>query len=144
MPVRLGSYVEEQVPAFLGTLAKRVKQDIGGTPAFSAGISPEPPVGHLTGLPQARLRLDGVLRGAEIAGRLRITMNVLRAGVRGFQGTEAVVDQINQVVMDTPGVANVISIPGFDLIDGIQNPSAATLFVIFKHPHRRCFDITIF
>ena len=89
----MGSDVEEQVTAFLGAVAKGVKQDIGGTPAFTSGISPEPPVGHLTGFPHALLRPDGVLRGAEIAGRLRIAMHVLRAGVRGFQGAKAVVDQ---------------------------------------------------
>ena len=48
------------------------------------------------------------------------------------QRTEAVVEQINEIVMNVPGVADVISIPGYNLIDAIQDPSSAALFVMFK------------
>ena len=34
--------------------------------------------------------------------------------------------------MKTPGVADVIAVPGYNLIDAIQDPSAAFLFVMFK------------
>jgi hydrophobe/amphiphile efflux-1 (HAE1) family protein len=49
-----------------------------------------------------------------------------------IQRTEALVEQLTPVVMKTPGVADVIAVPGYNLIDSIQDPSAAFLFVIFK------------
>ena len=49
-----------------------------------------------------------------------------------IQRTEALVDQLTPIVMKTPGVADVIAIPGYNLIDAIQDPSAAALFVMFK------------
>ena len=49
-----------------------------------------------------------------------------------IQATEALVDQANQLIMNTPGVSDVIAVPGFDLIDSIQDPSSAFMFVMFK------------
>jgi gold/copper resistance efflux pump len=49
-----------------------------------------------------------------------------------IQRTEVLVEQLTPIVMKTPGVADVIAVPGYNLIDAIQDPSAAFLFVMFK------------
>ncbi|MCG6868442.1 MAG: multidrug efflux RND transporter permease subunit [Gammaproteobacteria bacterium] len=50
----------------------------------------------------------------------------------GIQRTEQVVNRINQIAMSSPGVADVISVPGYNLIDAVQDMSAAFSFVVFK------------
>ncbi|MDX2417678.1 MAG: multidrug efflux RND transporter permease subunit [Xanthomonadales bacterium] len=47
-----------------------------------------------------------------------------------IQRTEQLSKKITDKVLKTPGVANILDINGFDLIDGIQDPSAAVFFVI--------------
>jgi HAE1 family hydrophobic/amphiphilic exporter-1 len=49
-----------------------------------------------------------------------------------IERTEAVVKQVGEIVTNTPGVADFIALPGFNLVDSIQDPSAAALFVMFK------------
>ena len=49
-----------------------------------------------------------------------------------IERTEQVVNQINQIAISTPGVADVISVPGYNLIDAVQDMSAAFSFVVFK------------
>lgn len=44
--------------------------------------------------------------------------------------TQATVSKILKILMKTPGVANVISIDGYNIIDAINQPDAAVLFVI--------------
>lgn len=48
-----------------------------------------------------------------------------------IQRTEKVVKQINQIGLNTPGVESVVAIPGYNLVDGVQDASAAIVFVVF-------------
>ncbi|WP_428356627.1 efflux RND transporter permease subunit [Methyloprofundus sp.] len=63
-------------------------------------------------------------------------------GGASIQRTEQVVKQINKIAMNTPGVDTVESIPGYNIVDAIQDPAAAFSFVIFKPYSERKSDDT--
>ena len=46
--------------------------------------------------------------------------------------TQQVVNQVNQIAKNTPGVGTIISVPGYNIIDALQDPSTAFSFVLFK------------
>ena len=49
-----------------------------------------------------------------------------------LQRTAEVVDEANDILMHTPGVANVFAIGGFSLLDSTATSNAATFFVVFE------------
>ncbi len=49
-----------------------------------------------------------------------------------FQRTEAVMHQVEEIINATPGVDHSIEIDGYNLIDGIQDPSTGVFFVVLK------------
>ncbi len=46
--------------------------------------------------------------------------------------TEAVIDEVSQIAMETPGVADVIGVAGYNLIDSLKQPNAGVAFVVLK------------
>jgi hydrophobic/amphiphilic exporter-1 (mainly G- bacteria), HAE1 family len=46
--------------------------------------------------------------------------------------TVAVVERMNQILFETPGVANVNTIGGFSILDGTSSPNSATFFTTLK------------
>src|SRR6266481_3151124 len=44
----------------------------------------------------------------------------------------AVVDQINRIIQDTPGVADWVTIGGNSVLDGTTASNAATFYIVFK------------
>ena len=49
-----------------------------------------------------------------------------------LQRTSEVVDEVNDILLNTPGVANVFAIGGFSLLDSTATSNAATFFVVFE------------
>ncbi|QDV32223.1 efflux RND transporter permease subunit [Tautonia plasticadhaerens] len=49
-----------------------------------------------------------------------------------LQRTSEVVDEANDILMNTPGVENVFAIAGFSLLDSTATSNAATFFVVFE------------
>ncbi len=49
-----------------------------------------------------------------------------------LQRTSEVVDKINEILLSTPGVANVFAIGGFSLLESTSSSNAATFFVVFE------------
>jgi HAE1 family hydrophobic/amphiphilic exporter-1 len=49
-----------------------------------------------------------------------------------IERTEAVTKQISKIAMNTPGISNVQSIPGYNGIDAVQDTSSAVTYVMFK------------
>lgn len=47
-----------------------------------------------------------------------------------FQRTQALMKQVQTIIKETPGVSNSIEIDGYNLIDGIQDPSSGVFFVV--------------
>ena len=66
-----------------------------------------------------------------------VIMSVKLPSASSIQRTEKVVKQINQIAMNTPGVESVVAIPGYNIIDAVQDPSSAVLFVIFDSYDKR-------
>lgn len=58
-------------------------------------------------------------------------MPKLPAGA-SFQRTEQLMHQVEEIIKDTPGVAHNIEIDGFNLVDGIQDPSTGVFFVVLQ------------
>jgi HAE1 family hydrophobic/amphiphilic exporter-1 len=58
-----------------------------------------------------------------------MVLSKLPAGAT-IERTKAVAKQVNDRVLATPGVATLIGVPGYDLIDGIQDESASVAFVV--------------
>lgn len=56
-------------------------------------------------------------------------MAKLPAGA-SFQRTEALMSDVEKVIGATPGVSHSIEVDGFNLVDGIQDPSAGVFFVV--------------
>jgi len=50
-----------------------------------------------------------------------------------LQRTQKVVDKINDIVKDTPGVKNNMSINGYSLLDGTANSNTAANIIIYKN-----------
>ena len=49
-----------------------------------------------------------------------------------LERTSEVVDEVNEILMNTPGVENVFAIGGFSLLDSTATSNAATFFVVFE------------
>lgn len=49
-----------------------------------------------------------------------------------LQRTQKVVDQVEQTLMDTPGIANVITFGGFSVVNSNSAPNVGTLFAVLK------------
>ena len=49
-----------------------------------------------------------------------------------IERTQAVIKQVNDIALQTPGVADVVAIAGYNVIDQIKQPFAGFAFVIFK------------
>jgi HAE1 family hydrophobic/amphiphilic exporter-1 len=49
-----------------------------------------------------------------------------------IERTQAVIKQVNGVALQTPGVANVVAVAGYNVIDQIKQPFAGFAFVILK------------
>jgi HAE1 family hydrophobic/amphiphilic exporter-1 len=49
-----------------------------------------------------------------------------------FERTHAVMKQINQAVLDLPGVWSTIEMPGYNIVDAIQQPNAGVVFVVLE------------
>jgi HAE1 family hydrophobic/amphiphilic exporter-1 len=49
-----------------------------------------------------------------------------------YDRTQKVVDQVVEIANKTPGVENAVAIAGFNLIDRLQDPSAAFVFLVFE------------
>jgi hydrophobe/amphiphile efflux-1 (HAE1) family protein len=49
-----------------------------------------------------------------------------------FERTRAVMGQINKAVLDLPGVWSTIEMPGYNIVDAIQQPNAGVAFVVLK------------
>lgn len=47
-----------------------------------------------------------------------------------LERTEATADQVQQLIQKIPGVANIVSIRGFNLLTGVNEPNSALLFVV--------------
>ena len=60
-----------------------------------------------------------------------MVMTQLPAGA-SFQRTQALMKQVQAIIKETPGVSNSIEIDGYNLIDGIQDPSSGVFFVVLK------------
>jgi len=60
-----------------------------------------------------------------------MVMTELPAGA-SFQRTQALMKQVQAIIKETPGVSNSIEIDGYNLIDGIQDPSSGVFFVVLK------------
>ena len=58
--------------------------------------------------------------------------------------TEAVVRQVGNILLKTPGVADVMEINGFDLVSGADESNAATIFVIMKPFSQRNASESVF
>ncbi len=49
-----------------------------------------------------------------------------------IERTEAVNDQISKIALNTPGVLNIESIPGYNGIDAVQDTSSGVAYIMFK------------
>ena len=58
-----------------------------------------------------------------------LVLSKLPAGAT-IERTKAVARRVNERVLATPGVSTLIGVPGYDLIDGIQDESASVAFVV--------------
>ena len=56
---------------------------------------------------------------------------------RSLERTNAVVDRFTQIAMNTPGVAGVASLSGFNLLSGLTTSYNATAFIRLKPWHER-------
>lgn len=61
-----------------------------------------------------------------------------------IQRTENVIKKINDIAINTPGVADAVSVSGYNLIDSIQDPSTGVVFVVFDpYDERKTADTQI-
>ncbi len=60
-----------------------------------------------------------------------IVITKLPAG-SNIERTEAVNDQISKIALNTPGVLNIESIPGYNGIDAVQDTSSGVAYIMFK------------
>lgn len=58
--------------------------------------------------------------------------NVQLPDSASLQRTEAVMKEVNQIIKDTPGVANNMAIIGYSILDGTQSSNAAANVVVLK------------
>jgi len=49
-----------------------------------------------------------------------------------LQRTSEVLDRVNKILEDTPGVAHMISVAGFSILDSLSRPNAGAVFVVLK------------
>lgn len=59
-------------------------------------------------------------------------VNITGPDAASLDRTEAIMDQVNKIVEKTPGVAHIISINGYNLISGINQPNSGVAFVTLK------------
>jgi len=49
-----------------------------------------------------------------------------------LERTQQVLDQVNTILKDAPGVANLITVSGYSALDSLVTPNAGTFFVVLK------------
>ncbi len=59
-----------------------------------------------------------------------------------FQRTQNLMQQVEKIISNTPGVSNSIEIDGYNLVDGIQDPSSGVFFVVLDPYDERKSDET--
>ncbi len=57
-----------------------------------------------------------------------LLVNVQLPDAASFERTDAVVRQVEQIVLETPGVSNVVAVGGRSFISGVNGPNVASLF----------------
>ena len=61
-----------------------------------------------------------------------VLMGVQLPDAASLERTQEVLDKIDGILEDTPGIANWVSLGGFSILDGSATSNAATLFVVMK------------
>ncbi len=57
-------------------------------------------------------------------------VNVQLPDAASQERTVAVVEDVNRIIMDTPGIRNVVAIAGYSVLEGATSSNAATYFVV--------------